>query len=342
MKVLLTLFTSIYYLSKSSLLESEIIHIPSPIEEIDLKAMEGSPYAVGKYADTINLFLKREDKIHPEFGGNKWRKLKYNIKCFQEGDFNTIVTFGGAFSNHIAATAAICKYHNIPCTGIIRGNYSDPNNPTLIKASQDAMKLTHVSKDAYKLKESSEEVQQILDATDKPYLIPEGGSNIVAIAGVEEMIQELPLVYDHVVVAAGTGTTAAGIIAACPISQVTVVNALRNQSLTNHISGLLAQNNSLNQGNWSVEEGFHFGGFASVTDELISFINFFYHTYNIALDPVYNAKMMYALLTQIREGSVNPGAQVLCIHTGGHQGITAYNYRAGKCNKLVRIMTTEV
>lgn len=290
------------------------LKLPSPISQLP-----------GFHSNNIELFLKREDLIHPSYGGNKWRKLKYNLEAFKEGGFSEIATFGGPFSNHIAATAAVCQAKGIASVGIIRGTYTDEHNPTLLTASANGMKLIHVTKEAYKNKEQSDEIKMILEAYRQPYLIPEGGSNALALRGVGELIEELSSEspsYDHIVVAAGTGTTAAGIISRAKEAKVTVINVLKNASLKATIAGLLPENCT----SWEVKEDYNFGGFARANDELILFINKFYTAYGIALDPVYNGKAMYATMDLVKKNYFLKGSRILYIHTGGNQGITAYNY----------------
>ncbi len=277
----------------------------------------------------IKVFVKREDLIHPLFGGNKWRKLKYNLVAFKNGDYKTLVTFGGPFSNHIFATAQICKIYNIKCTGIIRGEYMDPNNPTLNAAKEAGMQLYFVPKSEYKLKENSELINQLISKLERPLVIPEGGANDLASKGVEELMKELDEEshYDYIFVSAGTGMTASGIIQfSNPLTKVMVVNALKNEGLEDSIISFLTDERT----NWEVLSTYHFGGFAKASDELIQFHHTFFDKYKIQLDPIYNAKTVYGLLDCIENGTIRDHSKVLFIHTGGLQGITAFEYRSGK------------
>ena len=155
------------------------LNLPSPIELLT----RFSPYN--------EVYIKREGLIHSKFGGNKWRKLKYNIDQFRQQGFQTLITFGGPFSNHIAATAAICYKFSIPCIGIIRGSYIDVSNPTLSEARDNGMILHHVPKDAYKLKEASEAVNEIISSYNKPMLIPVGGNNASGRKGMKDLMNEI-------------------------------------------------------------------------------------------------------------------------------------------------------
>ncbi len=298
------------------------LQLPSPVTKFSFE---------NKY--DCQLFIKREDLIHPEFGGNKWRKLKYNIAAFRNGNYSRILTFGGAFSNHIAATAKICQAYKIPCTGIIRGELSDPNNPTLNDAENAGMELIHVSRSDYALKEKSELITQLISKYNQPFVIPEGGSNTNAIRGVAELVTEFEHVdfsYDYIVVSAGTGMTASGIISVARKScKVVVINALRNAGLTESIISFLPEPAT----GWEIIHDYTFGGFAKVTDELIYFANSMYAEHQLRLDPIYNAKAFYGTLDLIEKGYFQRNAKIIYVCTGGIQGISAYNYMAKSDNK---------
>jgi 1-aminocyclopropane-1-carboxylate deaminase len=288
------------------------LNIPSPVQHVDS-------------INNVNLYIKREDLIHSSFGGNKWRKLKYNLQEYKDKNHKTLITFGGAFSNHIAATASICNQYNIPSVGIIRGTYEDKNNPTLNLAKEDGMQLYNVPKLEYKLMGESGRIKKIINNYPNSLVVPEGGSNEFAKAGVMEVIKELDgaILFDHIVVAAGTGMTATGIIEASnEKTKIWVVNVLRNESLEQTISNwLLTEKN-----NWEVLSSFDFGGYAKVPDELKQFANNFYEKYQILLDPIYTSKMMFATLDMIQSKKFTKGENVLAIHTGGLQGIKGFEY----------------
>ena len=293
---------------------SEYLNLPSPVQAVDLHSVAVS---------SCSLHVKREDLIHPDFGGNKWRKLFYNLKEFERGGYSHIVTMGGPFSNHIAATAQMSKAGGYPCVGIIRGTQEDVNNPTLAKARSAGMEIIHIPKVAYRKGKNADEVKSILGNYPNPYFIPEGGSNRLAMKGVGELMQEVDQsreLYDTVIVAAGTGATAAGIIKESKI-EVIVINVLKNIGLKNSIEDRLDGGYS----HWKINHDYHFGGFAKTSDELISFINKFKLDTGIPLDPVYTGKAMYATMDFISQNQLS-GKKILFIHTGGLQGITAYNY----------------
>jgi len=287
------------------------LNIPSPIHKLDT-------------INNINLFVKREDLIHPSFGGNKWRKLKYNLQEFKTKKFENLITFGGAFSNHIAATASICQLHKIPSVGLIRGTYEDKNNPTLNLAIKNGMRIHHIPKSEYKLKNESIVVKSIINQYKNPFIVPEGGSNELAIKGIVEMVNEVQSKkhFNHIIVAAGTGKTATGIIqAADSKTMIWVINVLRNESLEPTIARHVKDKK-----NWTVLSDYDFGGYAKVPKNLKEFSNKFYEKYNLLLDPIYTSKMMFAALDLIQKNKYNKGDNILTIHTGGLQGIDGFEY----------------
>ncbi len=291
------------------------VNTPSPIQTLK------------DFSKGVNVYLKREDLIHTEYGGNKWRKLKYNISKYVKSDYNCLLTFGGPFSNHIASTAAICDDYDIPSIGLIRGQYKDVNNPTLNKAKAHGMKLYHLSKEEYTLKENASIINDLKDKYGPLLIIPEGGNNYEGMMGMKGMMQELSSYnecdFDTIVVAAGTGTTASGIIEWSNENQhIYVINTLRNQSLTETIKNNL----SIDKDNWEVVHDYHFGGFARVNNDLRLFAQSIWDRYGIPLDPVYNSKMMFAIHDMISNDLIHDRHNILLVHTGGHQGIAAYNY----------------
>ncbi len=311
-----------------------VINCPSPIEPLVYSSDEPSGSAFLQVGESVELYVKREDLIHPEFGGNKWRKLKYNLEAYKAGGYGHLVTYGGPFSNHIASTASACHYHNIPCTGIIRGSYIDETNPTLLKAKANGMQLMHVAKCDYKNKEEAAEINDIIASLDNPLVIPDGGNNKLALKGAAEVIEEVRdqnLEPDYIILSGGTGTTASGIISATQTEKVLVMNALKNFGLTEAIE----KNLEFPKDNWTVNNDYHFGRFAKVTQELVDFINEFYKAYGLVLDPLYNGKAMYGLFDLIHKNYFPEGSKILYVYTGGLQGVTAYNYRCKSEEMLV-------
>lgn len=285
--------------------------LPSPLQSLEIIS--------GK----VQLDLKREDLIHKDFGGNKWRKLKYNLEEYKSGAYSHLVTFGGAFSNHIAATAAAGNHYSFPTVGIIRGTYVDVNNVTLGEARHNGMELHLVSREAYRQKSEAAEVKNILDQYPRPLVIPEGGSNALGLKGCQEILTEINVQYghyDYVVVPAGTGMTASGIISASHKEKILVVNVLKNSGLAATIDEQVGDKE-----NWEVLSDYHFGGYAKVSQELIDFINGYNRDRQILLDPIYNGKGLWAVEDLIARDYFPVGSRILYVLTGGLQGVEAYN-----------------
>ncbi len=271
----------------------------------------------------IQLFIKREDLIHPEISGNKWRKLKYNINEYYEKGCQCIVTFGGAYSNHIAATSAAGKMLGIPTFGIIRGE--EVENETLKKAAENGMKFCFVSREEYKLKEQGEVASKFIQSLDMPFVIPEGGANLNGLKGCGEILQGVD--FDTVVSACGTGNTISGIISSLKKSQKAIgIPVLKGADfLVDDVQRNLRELNSDNT-NWELKLDYHFGGYAKYKVDLIDFIKKFYQDFQIKLDPVYTGKAMFALFDLIRKGEIQ-NQKVFFVHTGGIQGVKGFEER---------------
>lgn len=267
----------------------------------------------------VSLSLKREDLLHDKVSGNKFRKLKYNIETAKSKNFNEVLTFGGAFSNHISATAAAGQLVNIKTIGVIRGNELNENsNETLQFAKQCGMKLIFVDRATYKQKAESLTVKNLIKKNT--FVIPEGGTNTLAIKGCEEILNKETSNYDYICVPVGTGGTISGIInASLPHQKIIGFSALKGDFLKEDISKFVAKKN------WLLNTDYHFGGYAKINHKLVTFINQFKTAHNIPLDPVYTGKMMYGVFDLISKGYFEKGAKILAIHTGGLQGVKGIN-----------------
>ncbi|UGS23102.1 1-aminocyclopropane-1-carboxylate deaminase/D-cysteine desulfhydrase [Flavobacterium channae] len=284
--------------------------------------------------DGIELFIKREDKLHPIVSGNKFRKLKYNIQEAKKLGHTTLLTFGGAFSNHILAVAGAGAEFGFKTIGVIRGEElaSKVNqNPTLFKAKELGMDFYFVSRSVYQEKESESFVIELKDRFGDFYLIPEGGTNKFAIKGCEEILtEEDKQVFSHVVCAVGTGGTFSGLINSSNEKQQLIgFSSLKGAFLSDVIR------NFAEKTNWEINDDYHFGGYGKVTDEFIHFLNSFYNQTNIPLDPVYTGKMVFGILEMIKNGYFAPKSKILMIHTGGLQGIKGMNFALQKKNKEI-------
>ena len=299
------------------MLDYSILKLPSPVQQLN------SPFLK---QHNIDLFVKRDDLIHAEISGNKWRKLKYNLLAAQQQNKDTLLTFGGAYSNHIHATAATGKHFNFKTIGIIRGEKYTPLNPTLQDASDWGMQLDYVSRKQYRQKNSSEFINNLKNKYGDFYLIPEGGNNELALKGCAEIIKELENNYDTICVDCGTGATLAGMITGInDTNQLLGFSVLKNANfLKQDIKHLLNNYEGNISDNWTINLDFHFGGFAKTTPELFKFIQSFKKQYGIQLEPVYTGKMFYGIFELIKQGYFKVNSKILIIHTGGLQGLRGY------------------
>lgn len=287
----------------------------------------------------IQLYVKRDDLIHPQFGGNKWRKLKYNLIHAREDQFDTLLTFGGAWSNHIYATAAAAKYFGFNSIGIIRGEKHTPLNPTLSFAEKCGMQLHYITRAEYRQKHEDYYLEKLKQAFGNVYLLPEGGSNALAVKGcreiVDEINDEISSPFDVICCASGTGATLAGLVRAIKPEQSAIgFSALKGGDfLRDDVETFLKRtdqedvNTSANNSrcNWAIEQCFHFGGYAKIDDELIDFMQRFQSRYGIELDAVYTGKMFFGLFRLIERGSFKPGTVIVAVHSGGLQGNKGFN-----------------
>ena len=271
----------------------------------------------------VSLFIKREDKIHPLISGNKYRKLKYNIKKAKIAQYQTLLTFGGAFSNHILATACAAHENGLQSVGIIRGEelaFKWRDNPTLKKAAALGMQLKFVSRNDYRNKHSDEFIEQLKAEYGHFYLLPEGGTNGLAIKGCEEILTEEDSRFNVVCSSVGTGGTIAGIINSVSLGQKVIgFPALKGDFLIEDICKFATN------GEWNLQMDYHFGGYGKVSVELINFINDFKKETQIPLDPIYTGKMMFGILDMVKKDKFERDAKILAIHTGGLQGIVGMN-----------------
>lgn len=271
----------------------------------------------------ITLFVKREDTIHPLISGNKYRKLKYNVKKAKKENLATLLTFGGAYSNHIAATAFAGKKEGFKTIGIIRGEELVTKweaNPTLKLAKEHGMQLHFVNRDVYREKDELDFINKLKEKFGSFYTIPEGGTNSLAVKGCEEILTKDDLKFDIICSCVGTGGTLAGLSNSVNTNQTVLgFPALKGDFLKNDIRKFA------NNENWKLISNYHFGGYAKVNPELISFINNFKKETKIQLDPIYTGKLFYGLLDLISKDYFKKGSKILAIHTGGLQGISGMN-----------------
>jgi 1-aminocyclopropane-1-carboxylate deaminase len=278
------------------------------------------------FPNGILLFIKREDLIHPFVSGNKFRKLKYNLLQAKAENQQTLLTFGGAFSNHIAAVAFAGKENGFRTIGIIRGEELTgkiAENPTLQFAQNCGMQLEFVTRETYRDKSEVAFLDDLHQKYGRFYTIPEGGTNELAVKGCEEILTEDDAQFDYVCTCVGTGGTIAGLINSVLSHQkVLGFPALKGDFLQNEIR-IFAKENP----NWELITDYHFGGYGKVNQELISFINAFYKENNIPLDPIYTGKMVFGVIDLIEKNYFPKNSKILLLHTGGLQGISGMNLK---------------
>jgi 1-aminocyclopropane-1-carboxylate deaminase len=272
---------------------------------------------------TVELFIRREDLIHPFVSGNKFRKLKYNLLEAQKQHHSTLLSFGGAFSNHIAALAYAGKEAGMKTIGIIRGEElcdQIESNPTLHFARQCGMIFEFVTREVYRNKTDADFIQKLKEKYSDFYLVPEGGTNELAVQGCQEILTADDYQYDHVCIAVGTGGTISGVInSAFEGQKILGFPALKGDFLQKDICKFVQNKN------WELINEYHFGGYAKVTKELIQFLNNFYNEYGIPLDPVYTGKMVFGVMDRIKQNYFPEHSKILLLHTGGLQGIDGMN-----------------
>ena len=271
----------------------------------------------------VALHMKREDVIHPYISGNKWHKLKYNLLEAKRLGYDTLLTFGGAYSNHIYATAAAAKEAGFKSIGIIRGEElaGKPLNKTLTFARQHDMQLEFVERSAYRKKNSEEFIQTLKQQFGSFYLVPEGGTNNLAITGCMEMVNEEVRAYDFVCCSVGTGGTLAGLIKGMQgKGRVLGFAALKGDFLTEEVKDLLQQHGASQPANWEIIPGYHFGGYAKKNPELLYFMETFEREHAIPLDPIYTGKLLYGVFQLVKKQYFSPYSRVLVVHSGGLQG----------------------
>ncbi len=283
----------------------------------------------------IIVAIKREDLIHPFVSGNKFRKLKYNLLQAKSENKTTLLTFGGAYSNHIAAVAFAGQENNFKTIGIIRGDELQDKiskNPTLLFAQQDEMVFEFISREAYKSKNEAVFLENLKSKYGDFYIIPEGGTNELAIKGCEEILTQDDQQYDYICTCVGTSGTITGIIKSTKSHQkVLGISVLKGIIFDKEIHKFAPNNN-----NWQIIDDYNFGGYAKITPELIQFINDFYQKYKIKLDPIYTGKLLFGVIDLIRKNYFPENSKILVIHTGGIQGVAGMNLK-NKNNNLLQI-----
>lgn len=290
---------------------------------------------LGEYSADYKLYMYRIDLIHPEISGNKWFKMKYNIAEAMEKGYETVLTFGGAYSNHIHATAAAGKILGFKTIGIIRGESYSPLNPTLQSAADNGMKIHYLDRKTYRHRNKEVFIEDIKNQFPGAYILPEGGSNKFAVKGCSEIPDSIHIPFDYICSAVGTGGTISGIISGLKGNENALgFSALKNGHFLNEeVNNFLINSAVQSYKNWSIITDYHFGGYAKITRDLVEFITGFERVNDILLDYIYTAKMMFGIFDMIRTGFFRKGSTIIAVHTGGLQGNAGMKYKIEKVMK---------
>lgn len=304
------------------------LQLPSPVTEIK------TPLLTEK---KVSLYIKRDELIHPVIQGNKWRKLKYNIIEAMTLGHDTVLSFGGAYSNHLHALAALSKECGLKSIAIVRGEKPEPLGPTLKDIQDWGMQMEFVNRKQYREKNTASFISSLKQKYGSVYIIPEGGNNLAGVKGCSELLNEIAehnMHFDSICCELGSGTMMSALINANPFTNTAYLGfaVMKNQNITNEITALIhhySQYNNVTDTNtqsteWKIISDYHFGGYAKTTNQLNLFIQDFWENHKIQLEPVYSAKMIYGLFDMIKNDAFKPGHNILAIHGGGLQGLRGY------------------
>ncbi len=298
---------------------------PSPVQEIESETFASKG---------LRLLVKRDDLLHSHVPGNKWRKLKYNLLEARRLGYQKLLTFGGAYSNHLAAVAAAGWEFGISTLGVVRGEKCEPLNPTLKFAVQCGMELVFAARANFRQKNHNAILEAIEFDASEFFVLPPGGANCWALKGCAEIMEEVEKqlggLPDFTCTACGTGATLAGILAGLKGRKKALgIAVLKGDFMECEVKNLLESCGENVPENWQVNSAYHLGGYAKFDARLIDFINDFKRSTGISLDPIYTGKLFFALFDLAEKGFFEAGSTVLAVHTGGLQGIEGFNERHG-------------
>ncbi len=300
------------------------LRLPSPLVEMPFK--DFSDYTI---------YAKRDDLINCFISGNKYRKLKYNIiQVIKEGA-KEIVAFGGAFSNLLHTLSYISSKLGVDATFYIRGDGYDSDNPTLKFIKNNGVKLNFISRTEFRLIREEDYFKKIREKHPYCYIIPEGGSNNLAVPGsaeiVDEITEQLGKSPDYIVMDLGTGGTFAGVLSKLNSKTKLVgISAIKGVDWRKTLTKIFEGDATfIEKNNWEVFEDYNFNGFARFNDELINFINNFKKDYEVQLEPIYSGKMIFGMFDLLHKNYFEKGSTIVWVHGGGLQGIEGFNYLNG-------------
>ncbi len=291
-------------------------------QHINEKAAVLLPVKLPNVSNDVKVFMKRIDLVHPVISGNKWYKMKYNIAEMMDEGKGTLLTFGGAFSNHIHATAEAGKIFGFKTIGLLRGEEHLPLNETLQSAVANGMEIHYVDRTTFRERDSVKFLGGLKKQFGDVYILPLGGTNTIALKGCAEIVEQVEVDYDYVCSASGSGGTFAGIVAGLNGAKKGIVfPALKGgEFLKEVISDLVFRYSGKDFQNWSINTDYHFGGFARLTKELVEFTEKFEKLNGFGLDYIYTNKMMFGIAELIKSGYFKTGETIVAIHSGGLQG----------------------
>lgn len=268
----------------------------------------------------VELWIKRDDLLHPIISGNKWRKLKYALNHALYNQVDTLISMGGAYSNHLHALAFAGQQLAVKTAAFVRGERPEHLNPTLIDLQQWGMQLRFVSRSDYRQLRQYKRYDSLPDLVSGQYWLPEGGATDFASQGVADIMSEIKQQFDVLMVACGTGATLAGLITAAPHDLHLIgVSALKGGAFLNaDVKQWLPH--AVSHEHWQILLDYHFGGFAKNTPELRQFMRQFTAEHDVPLEPVYTGKLLFAFYDLLKQGYFQPGQRILIVHTGGLQG----------------------
>jgi 1-aminocyclopropane-1-carboxylate deaminase/D-cysteine desulfhydrase-like pyridoxal-dependent ACC family enzyme len=292
----------------------------TPLTEIDDPIIRKS---------NLKLFVKREDLIHPHISGNKWYKLKYNLIEAEKSGYKKLLTFGGAYSNHIYATASAAKEFGFETIGVIRGEEHIPLNPTLSFAKLCGMKFHYLDRTSYRNKYDEKILNKLKYEFGDFYLIPEGGSNHLAVKGCSEIISGIEISFDFICTASGTGGTLAGLALGLNSNSKAIgFSVLKGGDfLRDNVKNLLSHFGKENSDNWQIITDYHLGGYAKTNSELNNFCLEFFERHNIEIEPIYTGKMLWGVFDLIKNGFFPVNSTIIVLHSGGLQGLNGLRER---------------
>lgn len=282
------------------------LSLPSPLTPFN-PSWEG--------AESVSIWVKRDDMIHPVISGNKWRKLAYALRDNQVAE---VISFGGGFSNHIHALGFVCYKLKIKFTAIIRGDYSAAPTPMICDLMRWNTQIDYVNRITYQKRSDEQYLAALQTKHPLATIIPEGGSQQAALLGVQELVHEITIPFDVIMAPVASGATLAGITSALSEKQTAIgIGVLKGQG---YLESLVSQFLPHQVDNWIINHNYHFGGYAKVPATLATFCEEFNQTMPFKIEPVYSGKVFWALKKMLSEGLFEPGTKIIVVHTGGLQG----------------------